>query len=430
MKTTKKTRVDIRAIYEEMEAYLQASLKRNLEKHNFDEVEHGFRWTPWQTQKLADLAAFRKENRAIVRRYWPEITGAVQHHAKSAGAEAAANLVRFAGRLAVSFKPDEIPPEIKRVLTPASPQLKPAVSVDLRLPTERKQVIDGLKGEPLRKVLETDETARAAWKAAEPKPDAHFFRTDRTRMDKLIEATEGELAKANRAILRRMDDVQREIIAKAEMFHLSGVMTTRQAIDKAAKEFLARGVDAIQYKDGKRVNVAAYAEMALRTARHRAYLAGEGEKRKQMGIVTVLVSSHQTACEKCIPWQGRILIDDVYSGGSRADGVYPLLSEAVAAGLLHPNCRHNLGTYYAGLSSLPPTVDEVRAGEWYRAEQKQRRLEREIRAQKRIVENALDEMTKDKEKQRLQELTRRLKEHLLDNPQFRRKPEREVNITL
>lgn len=49
---------------------------------------------------------------------------------------------------------------------------------------------------------------------------------------------------------------------------------------------------------------------------------------------------------------GRVLIDDVYSGGTPSDGNYPLLSEAMAAGLYHPRCRHGAGTYY-------PEIDDI-----------------------------------------------------------------------
>ncbi|MEG0499749.1 MAG: M3 family metallopeptidase, partial [Rikenellaceae bacterium] len=45
------------------------------------------------------------------------------------------------------------------------------------------------------------------------------------------------------------------------------------------------------YKDGKRVNIATYAEMALRTASQRATFMGEGALRKRLGIVTVFISS-------------------------------------------------------------------------------------------------------------------------------------------
>ena len=112
------------------------------------------------------------------------------------------------------------------------------------------------------------------------------------------------------------------------------------------KQFLERGINCITYKNGAQVNIADYARMAVRTASQRAHLMGEGQMRQALGNPLIKISQHATACPLCVPWETRILIDDVYSGGTSADGDYPLLSEAMEAGLYHPNCRHGSGTYY------------------------------------------------------------------------------------
>lgn len=81
-------------------------------------------------------------------------------------------------------------------------------------------------------------------------------------------------------------------------------------------------------------------------------LARDGEMRKALGEHLVIVSHHSSACEICKKFENKILIDDVYSGGSRKDGNYMLLSEAMAQGLFHEGCRHGLGTYYPELESI------------------------------------------------------------------------------
>ena len=58
-------------------------------------------------------------------------------------------------------------------------------------------------------------------------------------------------------------------------------------------------------------------------------------------------------CPKCLPFVGKILIDDVWSGGSSEDGSYPLMSSAMAAGLYHPNCKDSHTTYFPGISTPP-----------------------------------------------------------------------------
>lgn len=48
----------------------------------------------------------------------------------------------------------------------------------------------------------------------------------------------------------------------------------------ATADFLDKGINCIEYKNGNRVNISSYAEMALRTASQRATFLGEGKKFK------------------------------------------------------------------------------------------------------------------------------------------------------
>lgn len=133
-----------------------------------------------------------------------------------------------------------------------------------------------------------------------------------------------------------------------------------QAVDLAVKDFLAAGINCIQYRDGRLVNIATYAEMAIRTASLRSYLRGAADQRTALGIDTVLVSQYGACSDTCLPWQGRVYIDDVWGsfegeitgarGKSRNGKWYPLLSVAVEEGLFHPNCRHTLSTWIDGIS--------------------------------------------------------------------------------
>ena len=62
----------------------------------------------------------------------------------------------------------------------------------------------------------------------------------------------------------------RQTIFKTEFQLSSGAISLGKAIDKATEDFLAKGIDCIVYSNGRHVNIADYAEMALRTASHRA----------------------------------------------------------------------------------------------------------------------------------------------------------------
>ena len=107
-----------------------------------------------------------------------------------------------------------------------------------------------------------------------------------------------------------------------------------------------------------------YKRQAIRTASKRAYLQGEGEKRQEWGIATVIVNKRGNPCPKCLPFCGKVLIDDVWSGGSR-DGVdpetgkrYPLMSKAIEYGLYHPRCKDSHTTYFPGISTADDTWTE------------------------------------------------------------------------
>ena len=170
--------------------------------------------------------------------------------------------------------------------------------------------------------------------------------------------------------------------------------------------------------------------MCLRTANHRAKLLGEGSKRDEWGIHLVVVSAHANTCKMCEPWQGKVLIDDIFSHPSkqyidRYKKKYRLLSEAIKAGLIHVNCRHNLVTYFEGITTIPKVPDGKEAINVYKTEQKQRAYEREIRKQKRIVMGTCDESNKQHEEIKLKTLEKSLIEHLKKYPELRRNSERE-----
>lgn len=118
--------------------------------------------------------------------------------------------------------------------------------------------------------------------------------------------------KVESAALRMMDDVYRQTLYKAEIAMAAGATTLPQALDMATKDFLNAGINCIEYKDGRSVNIDDYAQMALRTAATKAYMQGEARKRDEMGIDTVLISQYGACSETCLPWQGRVYIDDVW----------------------------------------------------------------------------------------------------------------------
>jgi len=394
-----KKNYNLRAVYEEMELYLLASMARNLKRHGGEEIKEGFKFEMWQSAKLRDLERFRRENKKIIDEFSPAIEKTVKE------------------RLMDTYRKSR--GRVQSVVIKLSEKLS------VRLPDNLEPIIDGLKGEELKETLDKVEEAAKKWKEAPAPIDDNFFRTNDKKFDALIEATQKDMKKVNTSILRKMDDVYRETIFRTQVFYNNGVIDMNKAVDMATKDFLQQGITSIRYSNGREVNIASYAEMALRTANHRSYLMGEGSRRKELGISTVIVTPHATACEMCRPWQGVVLIDDVYSGGKQEDGEYPLLSKAIEAGLFHPNCEDILATWFPGINTIPTVPDPERSEKWYKDAQKQRRLERGIRDQKRVVAGTTDEENLANAKKKLKYRQMELREHLKKNTQLRRRPERE-----
>ena len=119
----------------------------------------------------------------------------------------------------------------------------------------------------------------------------------------------------------------------------------------------------------------------------------------EWGIHTVLVSRYGACSETCLPWQGKVYIDDVWSGGTTEESErtgYPLLSIAIAGGLFHPNCKHTMTTFFEGISTVPTAVDVKGTRENSNLVATQRYNERMIRKYKRLENNSLDEGNKAK----------------------------------
>lgn len=228
-----------------------------------------------------------------------------------------------------------------------------------------------------------------------------FDGVDDRRMDALTEEINSSLRTAETATLRMTDDIYRRIVYKAEIAQATGTVTMEQAVDQAARDFLERGITCVEYADGRRVNIVTYAEMALRTASTRSKLRGDAAQRKKLGVDTVLVSQYGACSDTCLPWQGRVYVDDVWGDPADmgADGLvssqnghrYMPLSAAVEAGLFHPNCRHSLSTWYEGISKLPKPMDAASVRRTAALEQRQRELERKVRKYKRLEAGTLDE---------------------------------------
>lgn len=85
---------------------------------------------------------------------------------------------------------------------------------------------------------------------------------------------------------------------------------------------------------------------------------------------------------------------------------YPRLSEAIAGGLYHPNCKDIHTTYFEGVTTPPkPMTDAEKkeASRVYNLEQQQRYNERQIRKYKRLADGSVDPENQQRYQQKLEE---------------------------
>lgn len=327
---------EIEEAFKAIEDELIDSMIRNMKHHRAEELREGFEWTSWQTLQLNALRKYSSNNRKKFTKQFADINAKIEEGIRQS---------RLTGNMDAEIE-----------------------------------------------ILEAIKKGFKASKVA-PGMQAEFFKVNDRKLDALIEATKNDMQKAEHAMLRMADDQYRQVIFNAQVYANTGAGTYEKAVDMATKDYLSRGINCIQYKNGARVDIASYAAMAIRTANTRAYLTGEGEKRREWGISTVIVNKRGHACLKCLKWTGRVLIDDVWSGGKKEDGDYPLMSTAMAQGLYHPNCKDIHTTFFPGITAEPKPltrqeVEESKAD--YMREQEINYANRQKDKFKRLADGALD----------------------------------------
>lgn len=326
---------DVSRAFERIENELLESMTRNLKKHKAEETELGIEWTQWQAIQLEELHRFKQEA------------------AKKYGLE---------------FK--SMNKKIRETIANASLQGASDEELNVLKALEKGYVLKRERG-----------------------LSAGFFQTNQKRLDALMNAVEHDMKTAQTAVLRYANDKYRQIIFQSQVAASSGALTYEKAVDMATSDFLKNGLNCITYSNGAVHNIVSYADMAVRTASKRAYLMGEGQKRQEWGISTVILNKRFNACPLCMPFEGKVLIDDVWSGGSSKDGPYPLMSSAMAAGLYHPNCKDKHSTYFEGISSKPesryyeekPVIKERQL-----IENKLNHAKRQAKSYNRLAKNSLD----------------------------------------
>ena len=204
------------------------------------------------------------------------------------------------------------------------------------------------------------------------------FETHADRSARAIrEDLAGKLNQLTYRITRFADDAYRAVVADAATAQVQG-LTPAGTQGEAYRKLTRAGITGYTDSKGRNWELSAYVEMATRTAAQRAYNVAHLDRMQTFGIDLFTVTDDGHPCPLCQPWQGKILS---VATDPRADAT---IAEATAAGLFHPRCRHTLVAFIPGRTSIPAPRPWTSADEAaYEASQRQRLLERRIRAAKR-----------------------------------------------
>lgn len=359
---------DIGKAFQRIEETLIKSMKRNLTRHLNEEKMEDMNWSAWQTEQLKSLEQFKRNNKQLFKNDFSTINTDIQELIKK------------------SYENGKL--EQEKVILEAIQEGN--------FSSNNKQI------NKLWHIYKTSKNNRIKKKQLTRiydlvnQTESTFFKINERKLKALIGETLDNFEKAEMSILRYTNDQYRKVIYQAQVYANTGAGTVQQAVDMATKDFLSKGINNIEYANGAMVNIASYAEMAIRTANKRAYLQGEGTKRAEWGVHTVLVPNRGGGCPYCIKFQGKVFIDDVWSGGTEAESKetgYPLLSSAVKEKLFHPNCKDTTVTYFPGISTkpIPPTREQLKIKEQnYKNEQKLNYIENNIKKYSRLELGSTD----------------------------------------
>jgi hypothetical protein len=173
-----------------------------------------------------------------------------------------------------------------------------------------------------------------------------------------------------------------------------------EAAQHALDTLTENGITGFTDRAGRNWDLLSYVEMATRTAvsnmydnvQNAAILAGGHD------LIWTLTDSTEGSCPLCIPWLGRVLsltgrttgLVSISDAGGRLVqvNVAGTLNEARAAGFRHPNCRCSWILFVDGadLTAVEPSAELL---EMYQASQRQRALERHVRAAGRRASTAM-----------------------------------------
>lgn len=180
---------------------------------------------------------------------------------------------------------------------------------------------------------------------------------------------------------------------------VSGTFSYDQAVTDCIKRLAQSGLRHIDYASGKSYQLDTAVRMCVRTGC--SQLAGKimEENLKSTGQDLVITSQHMGSRPEHAPWQNKVFS---YSGKSKKyPDFFKETGYGTVDGLKGANCAHDFYPFWEGASVIPDDIVEPepktingKKYTYYQCTQKQRSMERDIRALKREI-NATETLGMD-----------------------------------
>lgn len=170
----------------------------------------------------------------------------------------------------------------------------------------------------------------------------------------------------------------------------TGTFAYDQAVQDCVHRLAQSGLRSIDYASGRSYQLDTAARMCVRTGC--SQLAGKimEENLKSTGQDLVITSQHMGSRPEHAPWQNKVFS---YSGKSKKyPDFFKETGYGTVTGLKGANCTHDFYPFWEGISIIPEDVKEPdpvtingKTYTYYECTQKQRSMERDIRALKREI---------------------------------------------
>lgn len=170
----------------------------------------------------------------------------------------------------------------------------------------------------------------------------------------------------------------------------TGAFSYDQAVNDCVHRLAQSGLRSIDYASGRSYQLDTAARMCVRTGL--SQLSGKITEANlaQTGQDLVITSQHIGSRPEHVPWQNRVFS---YSGRNKKyPDFFSGTGYGTVTGLKGANCTHDFYPFWEGISEIPDDIREPapvkingKEYNYYQITQKQRKMERDIRATKREI---------------------------------------------